>query len=337
MRHHLATSHHPPSAAARFSFDRLDAFHSEDVLTLVHGPGWTSIVIEEDGQALLHTHFKARIGATAWFDSDPFLGYDGPVANTADAGFLRRALARLSEVCRDEGLVAQVLRFNPLLGNGAALEKLHEGLRIVHAKDIVIVNCHADEAAQLAEFSTSRQRDLRRSAHAATFRILEGAGDRERFRQLYASSIRRVGADSRWHFSAEFFERAGASARVTLYGVEGPSGELFAAALAVHHPFASYWLLGAVDENATDGASKQLVHGMAMDTAHRGTKYLILGGGNSSSPEDDLLVWKSKFAPRLYPFHLGLWIHMPQAFSELTGGGAPAPYFLSYRRPSPPQ
>ena len=332
---HLERARHHARAFEFFDFSHLDAFHQADVLTVIHGGDWRSVLITDGRDAWLHAFAKAPIGETGRFDVDPFLGYAGPVATTPDGRFIEAALQAHSEVCRAENIIAEVFRFNPLLGNHAAFDGT--ATRVVRAKDIIIAECVEDEDAQVRTFTKSCRSSVRRGLRDLAFGALDGASGMDAFAGLYRRSLERLGSEAKWYFSDAFFARALASGHFAAYGVHKGS-ELVSAAVAIHHPAGTYYFLAANADHQVQGANELLVYGIARAAFARGARRLILGGGHGDDESDALFRFKAKFARSPTPFYIGLMAHDPESLEALRAEAiahrpelAEAPYFLNYR------
>ena len=332
---HLERARHHARAVEFFDFSRLDAFHHADVLSVVHGGDWRSVLITDGRDAWLHAFANAPIGETGHFDVDPFLGYAGPVATTPDRPFVETALDAHTEVCRAENIIAEVFRFNPLLGNHAALKGT--ATRVVRAKDIIIAECAADEDAQMRTFTKSCRSSVRRGLRDHAFEALDGGSGMDAFAGLYRRSLDRLGSKARWYFPDAFFARVCASDHFAAYGVR-KGAELVSAALAIHHPAGAYYFLAANADAQVQGANELLVYGIARAAFARGARRLILGGGHGDDETDALFRFKAKFAHSATPFFIGLMAHDPETLEALRAEAiahrpelAEAPYFLNYR------
>ena len=332
---HVEAGRHAPQVARWFDVSRLDAFHDPDVLTVLFGAEWHSVLVTDGTHALLNVIVTAPIGATGLRDVDPFLGYSGPVSTTDDKTFLAEALAAYSQWCRRERIVAEVTRFSPVLGNyrmfaGTAVD-------VVPAKEIVVAECHDDEAAQLATFSKSCRASVKRGMRDHAFEAVDKDRDLAAVVDFYHRALDRLESERRWYFSPELFERARRSPRFAIYRAMN-DGRMVSAAMAIHHPLAAYYFLAANDTHQLQGANELVVYGICRDAAGRGTRYLIMGGGHKPTPDDALFRFKSKFAANPTPFHVGRMVHDPGALAALKEAAVKADpalkdsrYFLSYR------
>ena len=324
-----------PDVFDYFSPSRLDAFLDEDVLSVIHGDKWCSVLLAERGNAFLHVFAKKPIGETGWFDIEPFIGYAGPVSTTADPQFLAAALESYREICLGERIVAEVIRFSPILENHSVFAD--SAIDVVLAKPIVVVACEDDETEIMARYSSSCRNKIRRWSKEMTFQEMDHTREMEAFAAFLSESLDRVGAESAWRFPPAFFERAGDSGKVSLYRV-ARGDEMLCASMVISHPRSAYYFLTATSPRKVQGANEILVHGIARESAARGVRHLILGGGNSDAADDPLFRFKSKFSRAPVPFHIGTLVHEPAEFAKLRHAAeranpsiVGAKFFLKYR------
>lgn len=328
---------YPESAPDWFNFEELDAFHTAEVLGVVHGSAWMGVLITDGQAALLHAFRAQPLPQGPGFDIDPFIGYAGPVLSAgATAEFRERALRAYSQWCREQDIVAEITRFSPVLHNDAVFADSGQ-LVVFQAKELVVSSCHDDEAAQLAAFASKCRSSVRRGMRDCTTRRLDKATEWDNFVAFYYASLDRIGADRRWYYSPEFFACARQSAVFQAHGVF--QGEALAsAALLIEQPRAGYYFLAASSEPAVQGANEFLIYSLCRHLARQGTAHLILGGGNTAQEDDPLLRFKRKFAPDLTPLVLGKMVHQPAAFAQLVAAAvarqpelAEVRFFLKYR------
>ena len=326
----FARGHHLSLVERYFEPAAIDPFYNEEVLATLYGSNWNSVLITESENAFFHTFSKQRIAEQELFDIEPRLGYAGPLLNTNDAGFAHRALAEYSHLCRSENIVAELVRFNPLLQNHVDFVD-SPLIDISPAKEISITRCFADEASQLAEFSNACGRRIRRGARDACYRKLTNSAEIEAFMSLYRQSLDRVGAAAAWQMEDGTFERMVSSRAFAFHGVFADS-ELVSTCLTVEGGFTAYYLLAANSYPHTPGASELLIHSVVRDCSTRGVRHLVLGGGNTSSPGDTLLRFKRKFSKHTETFFIGKIIHNSESFDMLSARHASqTECFLSYR------
>jgi hypothetical protein len=319
-----------------FDFDKLDAFHNQEVLTVVYGKNWDSVLITEDEKAFLHAFSKQEIGDFGWYDIEPLIGYGGAVVNTSDVAFIGRALEAYSAFCREEKIIAEIMRFNCLLGNHACFENVFP-LYIVPVKEIVIIECVKNEALQLQQFNEPCRRRVKKGRKECEFRVLDKEKEWEMFIRFYFNSLERVAAQKIWYFSSDFFERARQSKYFNVYGVWYKK-QLASASLVIEYPLSAYYLLAGNSDDLVPGASELLIFGISQAIADKSIHNLILGGGNSSELDDPLLRFKKKFSKARKTFYLGKMVHDQERFAIFCGNAikinseiGKSSFFLKYR------
>ncbi len=327
---------HHQNTCEYFDFNKLDAFHNEDILSVIYGNEWYSILITENDKALLHAFSKLRIGETEWYDIEPFLGYSGPITNTNDERFIAEALKLYSNLCKEENVIAEVMRFNCILRNYIFFKAV-PFLQISPAKQIVIVDCLKNDQEQLKQFSEPCRRRVKKGIRNCKFKVFNETKQWEQFSNFYSNSLKRTGADKKWFLPSSFFERARYSSYFNVYSVLH-EGELVSASLVVEHPLAAYYLLAGNSDKLVPGASESLIFYITRSLTNKDIPFLILGGGNSPAEDDSLLRFKRKFARTTQTFFIGKMIHIPEIFQKLCNkairinpGIKNTEFFLKYR------
>ncbi|GAA4029381.1 hypothetical protein GCM10022409_11980 [Hymenobacter glaciei] len=339
LRLQTAQGAYPEAATDYFDFTKLDAFHHPEVLTVLYDQGWYSVLITDDaGHAFLHSYVMNPLPhGHMGFDIEPFIGYAGPVVTEgSDAEFGRVALASYAEHCRTAGIVAEVVRFNPLLNNVDHFTDAQQ-LRVIPAKDIVVAECHADDAAQLASFQTKCRSSVKRGQRDCTYEMLDKATEWDAFVQFYYASLQRIGADKKWFYPAELLQRAAQSNFFQVYVVKY-EGQWASLSLVIEHPLASYYFAAASGQQPVQGANEFLLFTIAQALGRAGGKWLIMGGGNTASDDDPLLRFKRKFAHDLTPLTMGCLAHDQERLTALVNEAvvrhpelADVRFFLKYR------
>lgn len=307
---------HSPRACDFFDFDKLDAFHSQEVLSVIYGDTWESVLLVDGDKAFLHTFAKQKITNTDWYDIEPFLGYSGPVVNTDDVNFIESALAAYSLLCKEENIIAEIIRFNPLLQNHIFFESSNY-IDVFAAKEIAIANCFEDEDRQMQEFKSATRRNIKNYAiHNYNFNIYKSADKLDSFINMYASFMTNINAKEEWFFSKTFFDRVKKSSCFKIAEVDDEQGPC-SASLVIEHKLASYYFLGANKIPRQKGSHEFLLLNISIYAANNHINKLILGGGNTADPEDSLLVYKKKFVKESQIFYMGKLVHNPNIFTAL--------------------
>jgi hypothetical protein len=333
---------HPAALRQWFSAPEPDPFFEDDILAALYGDGWTSVVIEEDGHALRHAFSASAIGTTGLLDIEPLLGYAGPLSTPdAPADFIIAALDRYSALCRDNGIVAELVRFNPLLQNHRALDGLSANLVLPASKPVVYLPVQNDEAALMAGYPGATRNMVRAGYRSSTISTLDKTTETwKELRLFYERTLEDTGAEPRWWLALDLWERLYRHQRFVLFGAVQHE-QLVSGAIALVHGTTWYYFLaaGVRDPQARRGAGNALLHEMARTAAAAGARRIGLGGGTTASADDSLFTFKRSFGGDVRPFTVGLFTHdrreltsLIQAAERRDASICASPLFLRYRR-----
>jgi hypothetical protein len=334
------------SAIDRLDADvyHLDAYHR---VAEANGEGRAeAFVAERDGELLFHPFLRRpirRVGAEAiadgLWDLESAYGYVGPIATTADPAFLAGAWGAFREWCTAERVVAEFVRFNPLLANERFAER---HMQIVRDRETVALRLTEDEDALWRAYP-STQRNMVRKAEQAGLqaRVIPALEGLEEFHALYAETMNRINAEARYSFGHEYFnalaDQLGDSVRVVI--VSGSEGVAAACALLARGRRLHYHLAGSRSWARSLGASNLMLHAAALWGSSHGMGVLHLGGGRSGAADDSLLRFKASIGRTRLTFHTGRRVYDEAAYtalceSWLRQAAIPAPqHFLLYRVP----
>jgi hypothetical protein len=309
---HLECGRHPIALRRWFPASEPDPFFEEDVLTALYGDAWTSIVIEEDGHALRHAFAASAIGTTGLYDIEPLVGYAGPLATPgAPAEFLTAALDCYSTLCREHGIVGELVRFNPLLQNQRAVKGLSANLVFPEPRSVVYLEAAGDDSARMSRYPSETRNMIRTGYRSSNVSTLEKTPEIwTRFRHLYADTLDATGAGPEWTLPLELWDRLRTSRRFVFFGALQRE-QLVSGAIALVHGTTCYYFLAARvrDREARRGAGNAVVHEITRAATGAGASRVGLGGGRTASGDDSLFAFKSSFGGDVRPFSFGLFTH----------------------------
>jgi Acetyltransferase (GNAT) domain len=338
---HVECGRHPNALRRWFPAPEPDPFFEEDTLASLYGDAWTSIVIEEDGHALRHAFAASAIGTTGLFDIEPLVGYAGLLATPgAPAEFLIAALERYSALCRENGIVGELVRFNPLLQNQRALEGLSGDLVLPEPRLVVYLAVHKDDSACMSSYPPETRNMIRTGYRSANVSRLEKTPEIwTRFRHLYADTLDATRAGPEWALPLDLWERLRRSRRFVFVGAL-QRDQLVSGAIALVHGTTCYYFLAARvrDREARRGAGNAVVHEITRAAAGAGASHVGLGGGRTASGADSLFAFKRSFGGDVLPFRVGLFAHdrveldaLIQAAERSDSSVCASPLFLRFR------
>ena len=325
----------PDSLQYFFPEESRDLFHEGLINSAINGENWFSVLITDGNNAWYHLSTPSQIGNTPYYDVDTFIGYSGPITNSKDKTFLNIASLEYDKICVSKNIIAEVCRLNPLLKNTEYFKEIHPE-KITEVKQIVIVDCYSESEKQLAEFNQTCRRHIRKALNLS-FEWASSWEMKKKFISFYYDSLERVGAESKWFFNQDILKKVLSLDCARVAVVHGDN-QWLSAAIILKHVKASYYFLAANSSRQVTGSNDKLIYKVCKDLGASSCKHLILGGGNSQSDTDSLLLFKKKFSSKIYKLNLYKKIYnqliykkLVDEYSSSVDSSDRSNFFLSYR------
>lgn len=289
----------------------------------INGTRALMFVIRENENIWLHPFLLQPIDAEdysidgePWFDIESAYGYGGPLSNTEDLKFLRNAQKQFSQWCKKNNVVAEFIRFHPLLNNHtwAYQEKDIEYDRNTVSQNLK--NFDVDDPP----FSGKVRNMIKRVEKAGI--VIEAYDPAEKFSsfvELYLETMTRINAGSYYYFNETYFSNLSrlVAENGWLVGAVSDS-DWVGAAIFLRGKNVLHYHLSATNPNCRiPGITNALIFkGMKLGKS-KGLNLLHLGGGNSSDLNDSLLRFKQKMGDKINKFFIGKQIYNHGIYSQL--------------------
>jgi hypothetical protein len=267
-----------------------------------------------ESRCLLHSFQLGENRGLATKDIQSAYGYGGPLSNTDDPRFLADADLAMKQWAQDNSVVAEFLRFHPLVPHG----RWYAG-EVAHNRDTV----HVDLAGELfAQYPVRRRTDVRRfmdsglRVEKVAPPVMQGS-----FPGLYRENMDRLGAASSYYFPDGYFDAlfhfGGAENWLAYAADRAVAG---AVVLVSDRAKVAEYHLGAKAEGSDRRrATIGLLHVAASHYKSAQYRYLYLGGGRSVAADDSLLFFKKGFSPLTGRFQTGSRVYDSRRYGELKG------------------
>ncbi|MDH3473168.1 MAG: GNAT family N-acetyltransferase [Rhodospirillales bacterium] len=254
-----------------------------------------------------------------WRDAETVYGYGGPLATSTDPAFLAEAWAAYGAWCRDQGIVCEFTRYNPLLGNHvlAAAEA-----RVWRDRETVVIPLDGGEEALWQGYAGAHRTSIRKA-------LKSGVVCRERppaealpaFRALYEATMRGLGAGDFYLFPKAYYARLreGLGEGLRLFMASHEGREIAGAMFLVQGETLHYHLAGSDHAWRHLAAANLLIHEAALWGRRRGLRQFHLGGGRTPAPDDSLFGFKARFSPERRDLYLGARVFDREAYDRLCG------------------
>ena len=247
------------------------------------------------------------------YDLETPYGYGGPVSNTLDEGFLARAFVHYKNYCKDQNIVCEFIRFHPFnsLTSCSNLFDMH-----FVERHVVIVDLQPSSEERRKQYSKTTRNIVKKALKRLSFEV--GKSNVDDFMSVYYQTMKKNGADEFFFFEEEYF-----SSLIELNGVHLVStkldNEIAALGYFMLGSELAHYHLSANNQSLSKENGNYLLLDSAFELAKKeGCRYMMLGGGRTSSPDDSLFKFKSKFSTLTMPFYVSGLDFLPEKRTELN-------------------
>lgn len=268
-------------------------------------------IYEDGGEVFYYALHKGRVEGTGYFDVQSPYAYGGPLSSTRDAGFLTRAWEHYLSWCQDNNILAEFVRFHPLLENWDCFPgETH------YMRETVWIHLQQEEV--FSSYSP-RVRTAIRKAVKNELRVewVDSLPSYQVFAGLYSRAMDLLQAEPFYFFPLEYFQHLQQWRQCHLAlcrkGEEILGGALF----LQEGDIMEYHLAATTPEGKRLSASNLLLDQGAVRARQLGCRILHLGGGTDNRPDNSLLFFKSGFSRQRASFRIGKIIHLPETYESL--------------------
>ena len=265
----------------------------------------------EKGVSFYHGFHVKEIAGTGYRDIQSPYGYGGPVCTSCEPPALARARGEFSAWCAESGILAEFIRFHPMLKNW----QYFDGEALVD-RSTVCIDLLPDDL--LAGYQTRARTAVRKAlSNGLSVAWVDAEHFLEVFPGMYRQAMQQIGAQEFYLFQDRYLREL-VSWKKVLGAICLCDGEPVACAMFLQGPQLMEYHLSASSERGKKLCAANLIlHEAAQQAKARGCRQLHLGGGTDARPDNPLLFFKSGFAPDKAEFRIGKAIHQPRAYASL--------------------
>lgn len=287
-----------------------DIYFTEEYVKLYEGDQKEAecFIYRDRQNVFLFPYIKRKIKLLGddYFDFETSYGYAGPLVNSENFQFASEAFRNFIFQAKENRMIAGFIRFHPLLDN---YKLLTDECRVVFNRYTIAMNLELKEDTIWSEQIHSKHRN---SIKLAQRQGLSYSADEELrhldiFRELYISKMNKLRAEEFYFFDDNFFNRIKKNlGKNTFLGLVSFNEKVVAAALFFKYGNYGHYHLSASSEDYTKfGSNNFLIYNTALYLKQHKAGLLHLGGGNSSSLDDNLYRFKARFSKDRYSFYTG--------------------------------
>lgn len=263
-------------------------------------------------QCLIHSFQLGDNPGLAIKDIQSAYGYGGPLSNTDDPQFLILADHALKQWAQDNSVVAEFLRFHPLIPHS----KWYAG-EVVSNRETVYIDLAKDLFEQ---YQTRRRTDVRRFLESG-LRVERVPPETMQgiFPGLYKENMDQIGAASNYYFPEVYFDALFHFGGAENWLVYSDNHVMAGAVILVsaQAKVAEYYLGAKAQGSERHRAMIGLLHVAADFYKSMRYRYFYLGGGRSVAANDSLLFFKKGFSSLTGQYQTGSRVYKPQQYMKL--------------------
>jgi hypothetical protein len=267
----------------------------------------------KDGNNIYYHGFHlGSIPNSSWKDIQSPYGYGGPISSTTDDLFLRQAWSAFSEWCKENRVIAEFIRFHPLLENW----KYYFGL-VQNERQTVWIDLTCSDL--LSSYSTRATRSVKRALNNSV--VFEWWENKEEFVNhflgLYNELMFKKKADQLYFFSDQYFRKL-VKWQNSLCAVCKHQNKIIVAGIfLISSSHAEYHLSAANDLGKEYRATSLLFHEVGLACQKSGIPQFHLGGGTDNNVNNSLLYFKSGFSKKGGEYKIGKHIYQNEIYENL--------------------
>ena len=337
--------------AWRERYDRLDSpgpYHSPEYLELLAGnfehdeEVAEAFVYEADGELVYYPYLRRPLSTLPFAgESDVDLSglsdivsswyYGGPIATSGvDDGLASEFAEAFSEHCRERGIVAEFVRFDPNAENHERFEVLDP----IHNRQTVPVDLSGTPEDVWEGYEGRNQRAIKQARDTPL--AVEGSRDPddiERFHDIYSNAMEARDASEHYRFALDYFEDLLARPDLASLFVTRHEGTVVGGFITVHDERIAHHFLSASNPDYWDLRLNNLMyHEVVMAMQESGRETFDFQGGRPG-----VFDFKKGFSPLRREFYVGRRVHDPGTYDALVDAAEEAGldtdsgYFPAYR------
>ncbi len=264
-------------------------------------------VYAEDKNIFLFPYMKRKVCILngKYFDFETPYGYGGPITNSPDNGFVKRAVDMFGNHALENNIIAGMIRFHPIMCNEALLRDKCEVVfdRYTIAMDLTP---GVDDIWKDQIHSKHRNSITKAMKSGLTYRVDRSPGHLKEFARMYRSTMSRIEADGFYIFSDEYFDNMRNLKENIFLGLVYLKDKMIAGAVFFKYGiFGHYHLAGSDDTYSTYSPNNFLIYKTAIHLKELGVGIFHLGGGSDKDPKNSLFKFKARFSKNRLPFNIG--------------------------------
>lgn len=267
-----------------------------------------------------------------YYDIESAYGYGGPITNNYDKVFLTNFENAFLKYCIENNIVAEFVRFHPLIKNEDIFNK---DINISHNRTTIYLDLTKGIDRIWNDDIKSKNRNMIRKAQKNGL-VVEISDDYEIFRKIYYETMNKVRASDYYYFNEKYYKEIEKNNNYFLLNVKKDNTIIASAIFVKYGIYFHYHLAGSLKKYLEFAPNNLLIWEAIKLACDSDAKVFHLGGGLSSSADDNLFKFKSSFSKNTANFYIGKRIHNKYVYDYLISewehkNNIKANLFLQYK------
>jgi hypothetical protein len=289
--------------------NRYDIYFTEAYLDLNKNGGIPECFICQQNENIwLFPYIKKQLiyNNTIYWDLESQYGYGGPVSNSDDYIFLQQAQVDFYDFMKNEGFIAGLVRFHPLLNNHMLLKKC---ATLFFNRNTVGVDLSFDMETIWQEQIHPKNRNHIRKAEKSGLKYFVDNSFKhyDEFKELYINTMEKTHAEEFYFFDNTYFASLKEKFKENsfLCHVLFEDKIISSSIFLYSNDYAHYHLSGSNPHFLSLCPNSFLLFKTIEHFKRLDKKLFHLGGGNNSSTKNALYDFKARFSKIRYGFYMG--------------------------------
>lgn len=277
------------------------------------------------------------IGQSNYYDIVTPYGYGGPIIHwTTDREKLIAAyMDDFSRYTAKNNIVAEFVRFHPLLGNGVDFQAAYNA---TYDRKTVGTNLTYEDVIG-TEFSKKKRKIIRKLLDNPDIRfaIEENPESLDDFIEVYYSTMDRDGADDYYYFDNRYFDSLASTMNSSLLTCKVFLKDKLIA-MGIYFRYGKYLhahLSGTLSDYLEYSPAYILKYALAVYGHAQGYEYIHYGGGSSRDEDNGLYQFKKEFGKNTtFDFYIAKKVWNPEKYRQIceaAGADIHSEFFPAYR------
>lgn len=305
-------------------FPEKDIHYHPDYLKLFQdflGTKGIYMLYGNDKNYILSPYFERKI-SEKYLDLVSTWYFGGPIYNIQDKkllpGIFQNFRKAFNKYCQKNDIVSEFQRLNPILSNHKLFQN---NPNLYYDRKIVYIDLKKDLEMLYDEYSRHTRKNINKAKQCGlrVFRS-ENKNSISKFIEIYSEAMKRRNTKDFYFFNEMFFTNLFKIFKdeAKLFQVEY-DGKIISSSIELGKYNILYdYLRGSNPEYFYLRPNDILIDEIIKWAKSSGYKYFVLGGGQSSSPEDGLFKFKTSFSSTTKEFYTYRKVHNLEEYTRLS-------------------